>query len=274
MSDATEDADGLTIVLSPAQLAAVLQRETLSQASSMMNRVSGSLSVLGGAIELAMGSALVLTPEPTMLTKVGGAVLLVHGSDTASTGLQELWTGRRFITLTEHSAAVAARLAGVSPQNADRFGVAVDILVPIVVAGVLAAARVLAVRGGLISLKAEEAAGGHTIREHVGRTDAQLRIRLAKQAKIPAATSFRALDEAEAAVSSVLRLRSAEIAAWASGAPTGSRKAFEAALGKVVGGGVVRATGQFTAMTSVRIVLKKVAQNDRVYFVLTAFPIP
>ena len=58
MSD--DNDDGLTIVLSPVQLAAVMQGGTISQADTLngrlMSRMFGALQMVGGAIEL-VGSA-------------------------------------------------------------------------------------------------------------------------------------------------------------------------------------------------------------------------
>ena len=65
--------DGLTLVLSPAQLAAVLQTGNLENHERLVNRLWGGAQLLGSALQLVAGGALVLAPEPTMLTKVGGS---------------------------------------------------------------------------------------------------------------------------------------------------------------------------------------------------------
>lgn len=274
MSDTVPDQDGVTIILSPAQLAAVMQGESVSQPSSMVTRASGLLSVVGGALELALGGALLLTPEPTMVTKAGGWILAAHGADTAASGLTEVWTGRRTITLTQQGVAAAARLAGVDATNAEQVGVVVDFLVPIAVAGALAAVRAIAIRRGTIRLAAEEAAGGHTILKHVNKTEAELRARLLAEPRISAATSFRSLEAAERAVSQVLRSKGGEITSWATRARPGARLRLEMHFREAYGSGVVRATGRYTELNGVRLVLQRVDRSDRVYFVLTAFPVP
>ncbi|MDR1967945.1 MAG: hypothetical protein LBQ32_04515, partial [Burkholderiaceae bacterium] len=91
---ADDDENGLQIVLSPVQLAAILEGETVDEQSTVSNRLLGALTVVGGAIELVGSAGLLLTPEPTMVTKAGGVVLAAHGSDTLSTGIQQVWTGR------------------------------------------------------------------------------------------------------------------------------------------------------------------------------------
>jgi hypothetical protein len=117
--------DGLEVVLSPLQLAAVLENDSVEESSSMANRFWGAATLVGGAIEMVGAAALILTPEPTMVTKIAGGALAVHGADTTSTGL----------------------------------------------AGFVGVARAVAIRRGTISLASEEAAGGHTIACHVGRSE-------------------------------------------------------------------------------------------------------
>jgi len=183
--------DGLTIILTPVQLAAILSGDNVSPAEAAANRLWGGVKVVGGAVELMGAAALLLAPEPTMLTKVGGAALGIHGSDTVSTGFRQVWTGRDERTVTEQAAAAAARSLGASETQSLRIGMAIDIAVPLVVATVASAARIAAVRAGRISLVEHEAAGGHTIAKHVGQAEQQLRARLIAERRIPAASSFR-----------------------------------------------------------------------------------
>ena len=140
--------------------------------------------------------------------------------------------------------------------------------------GLVGAARILAIRRGAISLVAEETAGGHTIARHVGRTEAQLRMRLASETRITASSTFRTLADAEKVVGEGLRANRAVIEAWAKTAATNQSKALSHSAGRVVGFGVVRATNTVEQMTNVTIVIRKVQQSDRIYFVLTAYPKP
>lgn len=176
-------------------------------------------------------------------------------------------------TLTSQAAAAAAEALGADPQTAGNVGFAIDIAVPLI-AGFAGAARIVAIRRGAISLVAEEAAGGHTIARHVGRTEAQLRARLAAQRGIPAASTFATLGEAERVVAAALRAEQAAIRTWASGATAGQRLAVVYDAQRVIGQGVVRGTGLLTNMTRVRVVIEKTIAQNRVYFVLTSFPIP
>jgi hypothetical protein len=263
--------DGLEVVLSPLQLAAILENDSIEESHSLTNRFWGAAEVVGGAMELIGAAALILAPEPTTVTKIAGGALAIHGSDTTSTGLVQVITGRTRTTLTSQAATAAAEALGLDPKAAQTVGMAVDIAVPLA-AGFVGAARAIAIRRGAISLASEEAAGGHTIAEHVGRTEEQLRARLARQARIPAASTFGSLREAERVVAEALRANKNAIEEWAKLAPAGDKKALTYAAGRVIGQGVVRSTSQMETMSKVIVVLKKVVAQNRVYFVLTSFP--
>lgn len=268
------DGGGISIILSPVQLAAVLEGQTVSDTETRTNRLWGAVTLIGGAIELVGSAALLLTPEPTMVTKVAGGALAVHGSDTVSTGLRQIWTGRRQTTLTAETAAAACRSLGCDPETAGKVGTAVDIMVPLAAAAGVGAARIMAVRAGTIDLMAEEASGGHTIAEHIGKTEAELRLRLSQEPRITAASSFRNLSEAEQFVSQAVRRNAGAIKAWAQTARAGDVRAFVYGAGKSVGSGVLRSAGKMQTMTSVRVVLEKTQIANKIYFVLTAYPIP
>jgi hypothetical protein len=265
--------EGLEVVLSPLQFAAILENESIDRGSCLSNRLWGTASVLGGAVELIGAAALLLTPEPTAMTKVAGGVLAVHGSDTVSSGLTQIFSCQPQSTLTSQGAAAVARALGADPKTAANFGIAIDVAVPLA-AGFAGAARAIAIRRGAVSLAAEEAQGGHTIARHVGRTEAQLRARLVEQPGIPAASTFVTLEQAEQTVAAAVRANSSAIKAWAAGAGPGQTKAFSYTSATVVGQGVVRSTGQLTQMKNAVVVLRKVITGNRVYFVLTAYPKP
>jgi hypothetical protein len=268
---------GVRVILSAPQLAAILAGETLDEPATFSNRLWGSLRVVGGTLELVGAGALCLAPEPTMASKAGCFVFGLHGSDTLVAGARQAWTGHDTEDLTQSGTSKLASTMGADATTADRIGLAVDIAVPLAMSAWLGAARLAAVRGGRIQLVEHEVQpggrlGGHTIAKHVGRTEAQLRARLAAE-RIPAASTFTNLRTAEDAISKVLRLESAAIKAWAH-APNPSKLELTRDLGKAVGMGVVRTTGQLSKMTKVLIVLKYQAYNGKPYYILTAFPIP
>ena len=165
----------------------------------------------------------------------------------------------------------AAEALGAEPSTAATVGMAIDIAVPLL-AGFAGAARVIAIRRGAVSLIAEESAGGHTIARHVARTEAQLQARLAAQKAIPVASSFRNIEEAERIVSLAMRANKEIIKAWAKSALAGQTKAISIEAGRSIGYGVVRSSGKLTEMRNVLVVVKKVQDQNRIYFILTAYP--
>ncbi|MDJ0644002.1 MAG: hypothetical protein QNJ15_14405 [Erythrobacter sp.] len=267
-----EEEDGVRVVLTPVQLAAVLGNGTLTQ-PTFSNRAWGVANALFGTLEIIGGGALLAVPEPTLVTKAGGGALGLHGIDMLQSGARQAWTGLQTDTLTSDATTALAQQLGVDDATAERIGDGVDLFVPIVVSAGLAATRIAAVRAGRISLAAHEARGGHTIARHVGRTEAQLRARLAQQSRIPAASTFRSLADAERIIGQALRANKSAITSWANTATRGQTKAFEFAA-RNAGQGVVRSSGQLVQMHKVRVVLKKEVMNGKLYYILTSFPIP
>lgn len=288
------DADeGLRIVCTPVQLAAAMQGASITEPEGwwgrLANRVEGGATLVGGGIELVGAAGLLATPEPTMLTKVAGWGLALHGSDTAATGMAEIWTGRHRITMTQQAVAAAARAIGYDPEKSDQYGANVDILVPMAMLGPLGAVRPNAVRAGrlaidrsgwlpaqrsrFVDLAAEDAAGGHTVARHVGKDEAFLRQRLADpRLKAGAASSFRTLDDAEKYLSRALMSMRPGIEQWAAKATIGTNKIFLYDANEVVGYGVVRASNLMTNMTKISFRIEKLLDQDKIYFVITAFP--
>jgi hypothetical protein len=131
-----------------------------------------------------------------------------------------------------------------------------------------------AARAGTIDLTAEETAGGHTIARHVGKTEAELRERLAREPHIPAASSFRSLEDAERFVSAALRAKDRVIRRWLEFARPGERFPVYYRADEVVGYGIPRATAVLEPMSRVLVVLRKTDRAERPYIVLTAYPEP
>ena len=265
--------DGMEIVLTPVQMAAIFENGTIESEGTLGNRLWGGLSIIGGALEMVGAGAMLLTPEPTMVTKVGGGALGLHGLDTAGAGIRQVISGKSESTYTAEGAKAAAMALGADEKTAGQIGMGVDLGVPLLL-GLFGAVRVVAIRKGAISLAAEEAAGGHTILKHVGQTEVQLKARLAAEYWVPTASTFHTLQDAQTIVAQALRANKATIISWAKSAQVGDRTRVVFNAGHVVGSGVTRSSNALVHMTRVRVVLKKVATPDRVYFVLTAFPIP
>lgn len=63
-------------------------------------------------------------------------------------------------------------------------------------------------------LSEDEAAGGHTLRKHVGRTDAELREHLRRERNISAASTWNDRASAESAVGDAIAHQSIKISRW------------------------------------------------------------
>ncbi|MEX3809705.1 RNase A-like domain-containing protein [Paraburkholderia sp. BR13439] len=58
------DSDGVRVVLSAPQLAAVLSRQSINPTEMLSNRLWGGLQVVGGVLEMVGAAALCVLPEP------------------------------------------------------------------------------------------------------------------------------------------------------------------------------------------------------------------
>lgn len=279
MGNSAADDDGLIVLLSPVQLAAVLGGHQLSSHEILMNRLWGGVQLASSGVQLFGGGALLATPEPTTLTKIAGGVLVAHAADSGVAAIRQIKSGEQTKDVTQMAGEAAAKELGASDKTSYWAGVILDVAVPLG-AGTIGALRVLTIRAGRISLSVEETVSGgpergHTLLKHVGRTEKQLRQRLVDEPKIPAASTFLDKASAERAVSNALRVKKAEIEAWTKTArPGSSQKGFLYAdpAGRTLGSGVVRATGKLTQMSKVRFFLRLEAHNGKPYFILTAYP--
>jgi hypothetical protein len=118
--------------------------------------------------------------------------------------------------------------------------------------------------------------GGHTFARHVGRTEAQLRARIAETAtsrRPPSMIStFDDLATAERAITRGLQIHKTAIQSWArSGAS--NNLVLNYAVGREVGFGVARASGQASRLSKIKIVLKKETYNGMPHYILTSYPI-
>ena len=276
----TQETEGVRVVLSSVQMAAVLADDSISEDATWTNRLWGGLRLVGGVAELAGAGVLCLAPEPTMVSKVGCVVFGVHGADTTAAGARQVLTGRDVQSLTHSGTAALATALGAGSTAANAIGMTVDIAVPFAVAGWVGAVRVAAIRAGRISLVQHEALagsrlGGHTILKHVGKTEAELRARLMAERRIDAASSFTTLGHAERAISNGLRANKNLIQAWASSAGMGNRTANLRLIhdvGSVIGQTVPRLSNRLQQTSRIVIVLKLETYNKMPYYILTAFP--
>jgi filamentous hemagglutinin len=124
-----------------------------------------------------------------------------------------------------------------------------------------------------IDLNQHEAAGGHTIALHVGKTEIELRARLTSDPTIPGASSFTDLATAEKAVNAVVQANLTTFMTWLSGHM--ALCSFDHDTGSVIGQGLARdGTGAIfgpSPMTRARVIVRKIGANP--FFVLTSFPV-
>ncbi|KAB0633362.1 hypothetical protein F7R21_27940 [Burkholderia latens] len=273
-----EDHDGeVRIVLSAAQLAAVLGHQTISPGEMSSNRLWGGLQVVGGVLEMVGAAALCVAPEPTGLTKLGCVAFGVHGADTAAAGLKQVWTGQDTSALLQQGVTKLADAANAPPEMADHVGISLDLAVPFGLAGAVKAIRASSITAGRINLMQHEATaanprlGGHTISKHVGKTEAQLRERLKQEPHRDVVSSFHNMRTAEFAISAVIRIEAARIDLWAKS----TRRHIPLTLIRHVSGdigyGIYRNNEILVKLNTVTIVLKHQSYNGMPYYILTSF---
>ncbi|MGF6300378.1 MULTISPECIES: RNase A-like domain-containing protein [Paraburkholderia] len=266
--------DGVRVVLSAPQLAAVLTRQSISFSEMLSNRLWGGLQLVGGLLEMVGAGALCVMPEPTMASKAGCVVFGVRGSDTAAAGLRQIWTARDTATLTQQGTTKLAEAMKASPDMANNIGLWLDMVVPFGFASSVKAIRTSRIVMGRISLDMHEAKagsriGGHTLLKHVGRTEAQLREKLRLEPKRDVVSSFRDLAAAEWSISRVMESNASEIRNWAQSNPR-RFLTLSQDVGKKIGYGVIRETGEFKDMSTVHIVVKFQEFNGMPYYIFTS----
>ncbi|MEX3858028.1 MULTISPECIES: RNase A-like domain-containing protein [Paraburkholderia] len=271
-----QDGDGVRVVLSAPQLAAVLTRQSISHSEMLSNRLWGGLQLVGGLLEMVGAGALCVMPEPTMASKAGCVVFGVHGSDTAAAGLRQIWTARDTATLTQQGTTKLAEAMKASPDMANNIGLWLDMVVPFGFASSIKAIRASRIAMGRISLDMHEAKagsgiGGHTLLKHVGRTEAQLRERLNREPRREKVSSFTNLERAESAISEVMRANATIIREWAQSSGRGGPLALTRRVAGNVGYGITRETGKLTPMNEVVVVLKYQTYNGMPYYIVTAY---
>jgi hypothetical protein len=122
-------------------------------------------------------------------------------------------------------------------------------------------------------LARDESMGGHTLARHVGRTDAELRSRLAKESGISAASTWTDRATAERVVGEALDRQQKKVAEWV--ARRGSRPnlalRYRSADARPIGRSLERGTRAARDCRDVVIVLRW-DDRRRDYFVLTSYP--
>ena len=119
------------------------------------------------------------------------------------------------------------------------------------------------------ALARSEAAGGHLVERHVGESEAALSARLARESRIPSASTFISFKEAVAAVETAFRSNATRVEDWVAGGARG-----RLVLNAGFTGGLVLSRGAAgtSVGTGVRLVL--VGNGRGGWYVLTGFPTP
>ena len=118
-------------------------------------------------------------------------------------------------------------------------------------------------------LEADEHRGGHTVKKHVGRTDAELRERLERERDISAASTWTDLDAAEETVGEALRADRPRIEQWEERGSRRPNLALHYNAGRVIGRSMYSGSDQSEPVTHAVIVLRADGPG---FFVLTTYP--
>ena len=127
--------------------------------------------------------------------------------------------------------------------------------------------------GARRDLSIDERRGGHTLARHVGRSDDQLRERLARDTRISAASTYTDRDTAERVVATALETQQRRLKPWL--AREGRRPNlvldYDGSPGEVIGRSVRRGRDTVEDCHSAVVVLRWDDSSGE-YFVLTSYP--
>ena len=271
-----------SVVISQVQMAAILERESLSATEIATNRIFGGLRIVGGIIELGGAGVLCAIPEPTMITKVGCAAMGIHAADQLAAGSAQLLTGLTVDSYAYKSGQAMANGLGASAQVGQGMGLAMEFAVPLSVANLYNAFRVSSIRAGRMTLNVSERplhapkslGGGHAYSVHVDKPLEFLQKRALKMPGAESISTFGNAEKAEWAVSQVLQRNKLKVIFMSKVKMRSSVYTLEADLGQIVGWGIrPRSPATVIEMTKVRVVIKYAEFNNMPMYILTALPI-
>lgn len=120
-------------------------------------------------------------------------------------------------------------------------------------------------------LSVDEQRGGHTLARHVGRTDAELQERLARERGISAASTYSDRAAAESTVARALAQNATRVQSWLSRAGPHPNLALDYhGAGIVIGRSLARGQRTSVPCRDAIVVLKWTGGGD--YYVLTSYP--
>lgn len=135
--------------------------------------------------------------------------------------------------------------------------------------GQITVAFVPSIPGG--GLDFHEAAGGHTLERHVGKTEAELAQRLETDRRISAASSFTNRSIAEAAIGEAIGKNERPIASWLR--TRGNRYSIDYNANRIVGITLRRRASKATPTSRLKIVFDRSPKLPSGYFIRTAYPV-
>lgn len=129
-----------------------------------------------------------------------------------------------------------------------------------------------AASGSVRDLSQDEAAGGHTLRKHVGRSDEELRQRLRHERNIAAASTWSDRETAERAVGTAVEHNRERIERWLDrqGGHPNLVIDYDGDPSRPIGRTLRRDADQAEPCSHATVVLKWTGPND--YYVLTSYP--
>ena len=267
--------EGVSIAISPVQIAAILHKKTLSEGETWSNRLWGGLGIVGGVVESFGAGVLCVVPEPTMLSKAGCVVVGAHSLDTIRTSLNQVITGRESQTATAQLAKLAAEQLGADSATAYKVGVTVDLLVPLAFASAAGAARVASVYSGRIRLAEHEGGAlGHTIARHVSLSPAQLIARFSNPRSLKISSTFKNLKTAELVTSEVLSIKKSQLAFALKYSHARTTLVYAHRFWFPIGTYVEKGSTVVKKAYGVRLVIRPTTYGGKLYYIVTAFPTP
>ncbi len=122
-------------------------------------------------------------------------------------------------------------------------------------------------------LSRDEARGGHTLARHVAKTDADLRARLARERRIPAASTYTDRAAAQQTVAAALAQQAVRVSRWAArdGGRPNLALDYAGDPGRVIGRSLARGDAATIPCHDAVVVLRwDASAND--WYVLTSYP--
>lgn len=278
------DQDEFRVTLSLAQMAAILENESLTPYEIFSSRVVGSLRLVGGIIELGGAGVLCAVPEPTMITKVGCVAMGLHAADQMAAGAHQLVTARETDSYAFKAGMTAAEVMGASRASGQVVGLAAEFAVPLSTASLYNAFRVSSVRAGRMTVVVSErfpnapknGPGGHTLQFHVGKALDELQKRLKRKKSAEVMSTFASIEMAEWAVSQVLKSNKSKILLYSKVKilRVNNRVVLTMDVGKNIGWGIARAAPDSPRdMSKVCVVVDFTEHNFMPAYIVTAYPV-